>query len=73
MKCKHKDCEYRGCLSTNTEYCDYISHVGLSRNCDPENCNKYRKRETPRGKGQIGIVITTDREKIRAYREGVGS
>ena len=70
MKCKKKDCKYRTRFSNSLEFCDYLTITGKPRNCDPANCDKYEKRSKARGKGQVDILISKDRRKIIAYREG---
>ena len=41
IHCKHEDCKYRGLLSENISYCNYIGHMHQSRHCDPATCDKY--------------------------------
>ena len=50
MKCKKKDCKYRGKFhhDDNSGYCDYITHTGHSRGCPVESCDKYEPVEGPR-------------------------
>lgn len=52
-KCKHiKDCVYRRPLRLDkkTTSCDYILLEGRSRGCDPENCDKFIRRNSDEGK-----------------------
>ena len=65
MKCKKVDCHYRSKFEGKIEFCDYIGIAGVSRRCDPEKCDKYKKREKPRTKG--GISISTNTEQIKIY------
>ena len=41
VRCIHEDCRYRGLLSENIEYCNYIGHAKSARRCDPAVCDKY--------------------------------
>lgn len=45
IRCIHEDCKYRGLLSENIEYCNYIGHAKSARRCDPAVCDKYLSKQ----------------------------
>lgn len=40
-----KSCYYSVTLEPRMTFCDYICKTGHRRECDPEECDKYKPRE----------------------------
>lgn len=48
-----KGCFYRIRESSNVSMCDYAFQTGKLRNCPPEECTHYTRKDRKRNKEQI--------------------
>ena len=55
-KHKCKTCQYRGRDPKNVNACDYIMHVGHSRGCKAEDCDKYVKGDRLTGNSKLSLM-----------------